>query len=81
MKSLFITTFFILFVNWECVFGKVDPLPKFNPRKQDDSFLNGTFPPKFLWGFATSSYQIEGAWDTDGILIMNILFIKIITKA
>ncbi|CAG0888726.1 unnamed protein product [Darwinula stevensoni] len=24
------------------------------------------FPPDFLWGVATASYQIEGAWDRDG---------------
>jgi beta-glucosidase len=24
------------------------------------------FPPDFLWGAASSSYQIEGAWDADG---------------
>ena len=24
------------------------------------------FPPNFLWGSATSSYQIEGAWNKDG---------------
>lgn len=33
---------------------------------EDDEFLTDTFPDGFLWGSATSSYQIEGAWNEDG---------------
>ncbi|XP_071507382.1 lactase/phlorizin hydrolase-like [Diadema antillarum] len=31
-----------------------------------DALLYGTFPEGFAWSSATSSYQIEGAWDADG---------------
>jgi len=34
---------------------------------RDDPFLNDTFPDGFKWGAATASYQIEGAWNVDGI--------------
>lgn len=31
-----------------------------------DSFLYGTFPDDFIFSSATSAYQIEGGWNTDG---------------
>ena len=27
---------------------------------------NAQFPDGFLWGMATASYQVEGAWSEDG---------------
>lgn len=35
----------------------------------DDPFLYGYFPDDFEWGFATASYQIEGAWNEDGRIL------------
>jgi lactase-phlorizin hydrolase len=34
--------------------------------KNRDEFIYGTFPENFVWGLATSSYQIEGGWNEDG---------------
>lgn len=36
------------------------------PRSLPDTDLSVSFPPDFLWGAATSSYQIEGALHEDG---------------
>ena len=29
-------------------------------------FVPYQFPKDFVWGVATASYQVEGAWDVDG---------------
>nr|XP_026692500.1 uncharacterized protein LOC104266271 isoform X3 [Ciona intestinalis] len=36
------------------------------PSLERDTRIVGDFPPDFIWAAATSSYQIEGAWDEDG---------------
>ena len=36
-----------------------------NPKT--DQFLYDKFPRDFVWGTATASYQIEGAWNVSGM--------------
>nr|DBA19707.1 TPA: hypothetical protein GDO54_015494 [Pyxicephalus adspersus] len=36
------------------------------PLKEEEKFLYGEFRPDFAWSVASASYQIEGAWRTDG---------------
>lgn len=40
--------------------------PKSSSVIKDQSLLQDTFPPGFLWGSGTSAFQTEGAWNQDG---------------
>ena len=34
----------------------------------DDEFLYGTFPKHFVWSTSSAAYQIEGGWNSGGML-------------
>lgn len=42
-----------------------------NAVSEYPEWITGTFPDDFRWGFATASYQIEGAWNVDGKCLYN----------
>lgn len=33
----------------------------------EETITYGNFPNGFIWAAATASYQVEGAWNVDGI--------------
>jgi beta-glucosidase len=48
--------------------GSLPSLNRASDRAPDgaSSAKRGAFPDGFLWGMATASYQVEGAWNEDG---------------
>lgn len=39
----------------------------------EEGIYYDTFPEDFAWSTATAAYQVEGAWNTDGEAIGNLL--------
>ena len=53
----FFLIFFILLITTKYIETKLVP---------EDELLYDKFPTDFMWGAATSSYQVEGGWNEDG---------------
>ena len=39
----------------------------------EETITYGTFPRDFIWAAATAAYQVEGAWNVDGMWIRQTL--------
>lgn len=50
-------------------------IPEVNLLYPDEDDVLNQFPKRFIFGAATSSYQIEGAWDKDSMKICYLNFI------
>ena len=53
--------------------------PENNPYRKlglEEEFYYNDFPEGFAWSTATSSYQVEGAWNQDGITLFSFIYIK-----
>lgn len=68
----FLLSFLLLLCLWNrvaCISGdgiKIWNQPKRDQSIKDQAFLQGSFPPGFLWGTGTSAFQTEGSWDVEG---------------
>ncbi|XP_071962606.1 myrosinase 1-like [Antedon mediterranea] len=59
-------TIFLLLLNIFLYGEGVFVYPEVFNDTERDSFVVGEFPKSFMWGVASSAYQVEGAWNEGG---------------
>lgn len=52
--------------------SRTDPAVRPHNEINEQEIMYGIFEDDFIWGAATSAYQVEGGWNSDGEVFVDL---------